>query len=98
MVAPAENFVGDFCARGNIAHNDLFAFCDHYSAEGSRIMSRSRSTPTERFNLQSIHTISEFYQSRRAWKELGAKICQDTKCEDINTQTINDLCKLFDLF
>jgi hypothetical protein len=31
MVAATENLVGYFSARGDIAYNDLLAFCNHHT-------------------------------------------------------------------
>ena len=83
-MSPAENLVGDFIALSDIANNNLFALCDHDSVDGSGIMSCSRSTPTESFNLQGIHAICKFYQSGRTWKEFGLKVSQNSEGVDIN--------------
>jgi hypothetical protein len=68
MVAAAEHFVRDFSTWRNIADNDLLAFGDHYSTQSARIVSGSRTTPTERLNLESIYTICKFHQTRRSRK------------------------------
>jgi hypothetical protein len=59
-MATTENFVGDFIALSNVAHDNLFALSHHDSIYSSRIMSGARSTPTESFHLQGIHAICEF--------------------------------------
>ena len=94
VMSPAEDFVCDFIALSDVANNHLFAFCDHGSIDGSRIMSCSRSTPTESFNLQGVDTICEFDQSGRTWKELCLKVSQNSKGVDIDAQTIDDLRQL----
>jgi hypothetical protein len=96
-MSPAENLVGNFIALSDIANNNLFTLCDHDSVDGSRIMSCSRSTPTESFNLQCIHAICKFDQSGRTWKEFGLKVSQNSEGVDINAQTIDNLSQLINL-
>jgi hypothetical protein len=97
-MSPAENLVGNFIALSDIANYNLFALCDHDSVDGSRVVSCSRSTPTQSFNLQGIHTICKFNQSGRTWEEFGLKVSQNSEGIDINTQAIDNLSQLIDLY
>ena len=63
MVAATENFVGNLITFSNISDDNLFAFSNHNSVDSTCIMSSTRTTPTESFNLESVHSVSKLNEA-----------------------------------
>jgi hypothetical protein len=58
MMAATENLVSNFVRHICISNYYLLAFSDHDAIYGSRIMGSTLTTPTQRFNLQGIYSVS----------------------------------------
>jgi hypothetical protein len=57
MVTTTKYFVCNFCSRCDIADDYLFTFDNHDTTNGTSVMGRARTTPTQGFNLQSIYSV-----------------------------------------
>ena len=93
-MATTENFVRDhiFTGRIGVANRDLFSFGHHVTIDGTRVVRCPAAAPTERFDLKSMNSISQLDESCRAWKERGSKIRKNSECEDINGESVDDVC------
>jgi hypothetical protein len=97
MVATAKNLIGNFGSCSDISHNNLFTFGNHNPADGSCVMSRAGTTPAERLYLKGLNSIGKLHESRGAREEFSAKVSKDSKGKNINSKSIDDSRKLFDL-
>jgi hypothetical protein len=90
MVTSTEYFIGNFITSPHVSNHDLFTLGDHYAIYRTGIMCGTGSAPTERLDLEGVYSVAEFYQSGRAGKELRSKISENSKCIDIDAETINN--------
>jgi hypothetical protein len=98
MVTSTEYFIGNFITSPHVSHHDLFTLGYHDAIDGTGIMGGTGSAPTERLDLEGIYSVAEFYQSGRTGEELRSKISENSKCIDIDSESINNLRQTIYLF